>query len=66
MNKKQALNDQRGIVKLFLLCALIVLLAMTAFAQSECLLQCERQYSQCQGSPHICAIMYDNCVESCL
>ena len=52
--------------KFFSLCAVIVLLAMAAYAQSECLLQCERQLSQCQGPPHICSILYDNCVESCL
>lgn len=72
MGKMQALHNQYKTVRKISSFALIVILSLTislantVLAQSECFLQCERQYSQCQGSPHICELLYDGCIESCL
>ena len=72
MGKMQALHNQNKILRkvspfaLIVMLGLTISLATTVFAQSECLIQCERQYSQCQGPPHICELLYDSCSESCL
>ena len=72
MGKMQALHNQYKTVRkispfaLIVMLSLIISLANTVLAQSECLLQCERQYSQCQGSSHFCELQYDGCIDTCL